>query len=130
MIVFDDASTDNSVDVIEAWIRRTGVPWLLLAHDTNMGICRSLNDALRHARGQYIAMVAADDAWLPDKTAGQVHLMERLPSSVGMLYSNAYQIDEGGNPLPELFIEKSPAAQGDARRTHPGRVREGTSSPP
>jgi hypothetical protein len=50
-------------------------------------------------------MVAADDAWLPDKTARQVDMMEQMPAGVGVLYSDAFQIDESGETLPQTFIE-------------------------
>jgi hypothetical protein len=33
--------------------------------------------------------------------------MEQLPASVGLLYSDAYLIDEVGNPLPKTFFESS-----------------------
>jgi glycosyltransferase involved in cell wall biosynthesis len=70
-----------------------------------MGICASLNQVLRLARGKYISMVAADDVWLSDKTARQVAMMERMPDDVGVLYSDAFQIDENGETLPQMFIE-------------------------
>jgi hypothetical protein len=60
---------------------------------------------LRLARGKYISMVAADDVWLPDKTARQVAMMERMPEDVGVFYNEAFQIDENGEMLPQMFIE-------------------------
>jgi len=105
VIIFDDCSKDNSVSVIDAWPKKHRLDWQFIPHARNIGICASLNEVLRLARGKYISMVAADDVWLPDKTTRQVEMMEQLPEDVGVLYSDAFQIDENGHGLPQMFIE-------------------------
>ena len=105
VIIFDDCSKDNSVAVIDTWLKRHRLNWQFISHTRNIGICASLNEVLRLARGKYISMVAADDVWLPDKTARQVEIMERLPEDVGVVYSDAFQIDEYGETLPQMFVE-------------------------
>jgi glycosyltransferase involved in cell wall biosynthesis len=104
VIIFDDCSKDHSVSVIDTWLKKHRLDWQFIPHKRNMGICASLNEVLRLARGKYISMVAADDTWLPDKTARQVAMMERLPEDVGVLYSDAFQIDKNGETLPQMFI--------------------------
>ena len=47
-------------------------------------------------KGKYIALLATDDLWIMDKLAHQIEVMEALPEKVGVLYSNAMQIDEAG----------------------------------
>ena len=81
------------------------MPHHFLRAETNQGLCRSLNRALSQARGKYITGIAADDVWLPGKLLGQVERMEKLPANVGVIYSDALQIDESGNLLPNRFIE-------------------------
>jgi glycosyltransferase involved in cell wall biosynthesis len=105
VIIFDDCSTDNSVSVIDTWLKKHRLDWQFIPHNKNVGICASLNEVLRLARGEYISMVAADDVWLPDKTARQVEIMEQLPKDVGVVYSDAFQIDENGEMLAQMFIE-------------------------
>src|SRR5437867_2727496 len=105
VIIFDDRSKDNSVAVIDTWLKKQRLDWQFVPHTKNIGICASLNEVLRLARGKYISMIAADDVWLPDKTARQVEMMERLPEDVGVVYSDAFQIDENGATLPQMFIE-------------------------
>jgi glycosyltransferase involved in cell wall biosynthesis len=105
VIIFDDCSKDNSVSVIENWLRKHQLDWRFIRHTRNIGICASLNEVLRLARGKYISMVAADDVWLPDKTSRQVGVMEQMPTDVGVLYSDAFQINENGETLPQMFIE-------------------------
>ena len=105
LIIHDDASRDNSAEVIQAWLGRCNIPHKFLRQKTNQGICRSLNYALSHASGKYISGIATDDVWLPNKLLGQVELMERLPARVGVVYSDALQIDEAGQFLSWKFIE-------------------------
>lgn len=105
VIIFDDCSKDNSVSVIDAWLKKHRLDWKFVPHTRNIGICASLNEVLRLARGKYTSMVAADDVWLPDKTARQVEMMEQMPEDLGVLYSDAFQIDENGETLPQMFIE-------------------------
>jgi len=105
IIIFDDCSKDHSVSVIDTWLKERRLHWQFIPHTRNMGICASLNQVLRLARGKYISMIAADDVWLPNKTARQVAMMERMPEDVGLLYSDAFQMNENGETLPQMFIE-------------------------
>ena len=105
LIVHDDASRDNSVAVIQAWLAGCHIPNRLLRQETNQGVCRSLNHALSRASGKYVSGIAADDVWLPGKLVKQVELMERLPDKVGIVYSDALQMDEEGKLMQEKFIE-------------------------
>ena len=105
VIIFDDYSKDNSVALIDSWLKRHRLDWQFNPHIRNIGICASLNEVLRLARGKYISMVAADDVWLSDKTSRQVEMMEQMPEDVGVVYSDAFQVDENGEMLPQMFIE-------------------------
>jgi glycosyltransferase involved in cell wall biosynthesis len=105
VIIFDDCSADSSVLVIDTWLKKHRINWHFIRHKRNIGICASLNEVLRLARGKYVCMIAADDVWLPDKTARQVEMIEQAPRDVGVVYSDAFQIDESGRALPQMFIE-------------------------
>ena len=105
IIIMDDCSTDDSVTAIHGWIERHGVECKFIAHRQNQGLCRTINEALNLAQGKYIAMIATDDVWMPEKLAHQAAAMESFPEEVGVLYGDAYQIDEGGGELPGMFIE-------------------------
>jgi glycosyltransferase involved in cell wall biosynthesis len=105
LIIVDDCSSDGSANVIRKWIATHGVQCQFLAHSKNLGVCKSFNNAIGQARGKYISIISADDEWLPDKLETQVVLMEAFPPTAGVLYSDAYQIDENGRILPEMFIE-------------------------
>jgi glycosyltransferase involved in cell wall biosynthesis len=104
LIIVDDCSPDGSVATIERWLNQNGVQCTFIRHQKNQGICKALNDALAVATGKYISMVGSDDVWLPAKIAQQVEIMESQPDHVGVLYSDAFQMDEHGHALPDMFI--------------------------
>lgn len=105
LLIVDDCSTDGSVAIIKKWISITNTDCKFVNHTVNRGICATLNEALVDAKGKYVSVVATDDVWMAEKLTRQVAEMESLPDQVGVLYSDAYQIDEFGNQLPQSFIE-------------------------
>lgn len=109
--IVDDGSTDESAAIA----RRTAAAHPgrihLLAHPggANRGVCASRNLALSHARGEYIALLDADDLWLPHKLAEQIALARQFPEA-GLIYGRSeYWYDWSGagdaagkNHIPEL----------------------------
>lgn len=90
LLLVDDGSTDDSVDLA----RRATTPYAnrvqLLVHPAhaNLGLSASRNLALRHARGEYVAMLDADDVWRPTALARMVALLEAAPE-VALVGGNA-----------------------------------------
>jgi len=78
VLVADDGSTDETAAVV----RRYGEPVHYLRQE-NRGPAGARNLALRHARGEYIAFLDADDVWHPRKLAVQIPVMER-DASIGI----------------------------------------------
>jgi glycosyltransferase involved in cell wall biosynthesis len=107
IIVVDDHSTDTSLDVIHTWIEETRTEATVISHTENLGVCRSRNDALDAAKGDYVSGLSTDDQWLPDKLSRLVAKMSRCPEQVGVAYSDAYLMDATGFQLPGLFIERT-----------------------
>jgi len=105
LLIWDDGSTDDSVAVIDNWIERNNVQCTFLRHAKNIGICRSFNEVMLLSHGKYLSTTAADDVWLPQMLEPHVAILEKQPEKVGVVYSDAYQIDENGNLLPSMFIE-------------------------
>jgi succinoglycan biosynthesis protein ExoO len=66
IIVIDDCSTDNTVEVVRALGRE--IPSLrLLTTLANRGPSAARNVGLREAEAEWIALLDADDAWKPDR---------------------------------------------------------------
>jgi glycosyltransferase involved in cell wall biosynthesis len=79
VIVIDDASTDKTVEAIQAI---TDDRIKLIQKPINTGYTDSLNMGLEIARGKYIARMDADDIAYPERIAKQVAYMETHPECV------------------------------------------------
>ncbi|MCL2017846.1 MAG: glycosyltransferase [Alphaproteobacteria bacterium] len=61
-IIVDDASIDNSIDIIKKYVKRDK-RFHLIQHKTNRGLAAVRNTGLDAARGEYIAFLDSDDAF-------------------------------------------------------------------
>lgn len=93
LVIADDASTDGAPDVALAWAERHGVPAKLVLHERNRGICATLNGAVDVAEGRYVAIIAADDHWEPEKFERQVAVLD-ANSDAAVVYSDMAVMDE------------------------------------
>jgi glycosyltransferase involved in cell wall biosynthesis len=106
LVIVDDCSTDRSVPEIRTWMDNGRSKATFLIHDRNLGICRSRNDALERARGEFVSFISTDDWWLPDKLAHQMAAFHRC-SDAAVVYADALQTDEAGSPLPQTVLESA-----------------------
>ena len=106
LIVVDDHSRDDSVEVLRAIVRNDS-RLKLIVHDQNRGAARSRNDGLRVAQGEIVGFCDADDLWKPDKLERQVHLL-RQHLDCDVTYCDSEIIDESGLPTGELFSQQFP----------------------
>jgi glycosyltransferase involved in cell wall biosynthesis len=97
LIVVDDGSTDRTRDVVE----RFG-PRMKVITQTHAGVYIARNRALRYARGELIAFIDSDDAWMPDKLALQVPLMRR--PEVGLVFGDAIHVTAPEDGAPQTGL--------------------------
>src|SRR5688500_13719818 len=82
LIVIDDGSTDGTREVLDRYASR-----MTLIEQQHGGAYVARNLALRHARGELVAFIDSDDAWLPERLAKQVPLFDR--EEVGLVFGDA-----------------------------------------
>ena len=78
-IIVDNASTDNTVDVIKSF---NDDRIKLYVNDKNYGQTYSLNRGLKLAQGKYIARLDSDDISLPKRLEKEVDFLEKHPDYV------------------------------------------------
>lgn len=71
IIVIDDGSMDD----IEEEINCVNDKRIRLIKQTNTGASEARNNGVRHARGEYIAFLDADDIWVPNKLKLQLEVI-------------------------------------------------------
>jgi len=71
IVVVDDGSTDDTRERL----RRYGSQ-IRYIHQANRGSSAARNTGIREARGEYVALLDADDTWTPNKLETQLHFAE------------------------------------------------------
>ena len=83
LIIVDDASTDNSYEIVRNFIESPDnyyeLKIKLKANDRNIGCYSSLNEALLLSTGDYITRLDADDTYKPNKLHLQLEFLENNP---------------------------------------------------
>jgi len=92
LIVIDDGSSDKSADILEH-LQQDHL--FYFERQTNQGLTKTLNKALKLAKGKYIAPLGSDDIILPNKTAIQVDYLEKR-SDIAVIGGNITCIDQDG----------------------------------
>jgi hypothetical protein len=96
LIVIDDKSTDNSVEVIQSLLPRHSNA-RLIKNPVNQGCFANVNDGLQLARGDYVHLASADDIFYPALYQTGMKLLEACSSSV--FSSRSDIVDEAGHNL-------------------------------
>lgn len=101
VVVVDDCSSDATPRIVDGYARRFPDRVRFVCAETRAGPCRRRNDAIRHAQGDVLAWLDADDAWLPEKIERQV---ERLADDrVAFVYTDWRDVDAEGQPIAQTW---------------------------
>lgn len=104
LIVVDDGSTDGTAAILDSCTD----PRLRIIRHANQGLTRSLNLAIREARGEYIARQDADDRSLPGRLAIQAHFLDSHPD-IALVGSAVKVISSQGAELATFRHPTEPA---------------------
>lgn len=80
VLVIDDGSTDNSVEILATLERK-----IILLQQENKGSASARNTGLLAATGQFIAFNDSDDLWLPGKLSAQINFLQQH-QEIGLCY--------------------------------------------
>ena len=104
VVVIDDGSTDNSVEIIEDFGRR--YPFIrLLRNEANRGLLYSINRALNEARCDFVVWAAADDRLLPNFLERNAKCLSEHPAA-GMTFSRLAVFTDGSDEITS-FTERN-----------------------
>ncbi|MEM5785893.1 MAG: glycosyltransferase [Syntrophobacteraceae bacterium] len=108
LIIVNDASTDNTSEVIGDYAHRFPSRVRIVNKETNGGTTLALNDALALCTGQYIGWLSSDDLYSHDCLEKQIEVLEE--QNAGMAFGAWDMIDENGNFMESVkydFSEKN-----------------------
>ena len=92
IIIVDDGTPDNSVKICQQFNDSR----IKIVHQKNRGLPGARNTGIRHAQGDYLAFLDADDIWLPEKLEKHVEHLDNSPT-VGISFCYSAFINEKGN---------------------------------
>lgn len=102
IVVCDDASDDDTVDILEAIAARH--PELRVVRNAkSLGGYGAMNRAVRETQGDYVAVYHADDLYAPTLIARQVAYLDAHPDAGAVLCLDKF-IDDAGREYARLAL--------------------------
>ena len=108
LIVVDDASTDNTADVLKN-IKDPRTRYI--RHKTNKGGSAARNTGIKAAQGKFIAFQDSDDEWLLEKLEKQISIFNIVSDEVDVVYCGFLRWD--GKSAVYIPSSKIIAREGD-----------------
>jgi len=113
-IIVDDSSTDNSLRIIENFMLKDS-RIRLIRNSKNIGLTKSLNIALKLAKGDYIARMDADDISKPLRFERQLNFLNKH-KDYAIIGTRSIIIDKSSTPISYM---KTPYSDRQIRKTFP-----------
>jgi glycosyltransferase involved in cell wall biosynthesis len=100
LIAVDDGSTDGSYELLLGLQKQSPIPMTVLTHPgrKNLGVGPSQNLGFRHARGEWIALLDADDQFYPRRLEISRAYLRQHPEA-GAVCSYGRNVNKAGEPV-------------------------------
>ena len=99
MIIVDDQSIDDSVDIIKDVIKNDS-RFKVIELKCNVGAAQCRNAALNEMSGRFVAFLDSDDIWYPSKLEKQISFMLRKDAAISFTsYELINECGEGKNQI-------------------------------
>ena len=82
LVLVEDGSRDGTEAMVRAFAAEREQPVTFLSNQRNLGLPETRNRAARVARGEFIAMLDADDRWSPDHLESALDVFSRTGADV------------------------------------------------
>jgi glycosyltransferase involved in cell wall biosynthesis len=99
LVVCDDGSTDNTIELLDSFARTAAFPVHIHANPVQLGSTLNFDRAMRLCAGTLIAFCDQDDVWRQDRLSACAGALREDPG-MGLVFSNGELMDGTGNALP------------------------------
>ncbi len=107
IVLVDDGSTDNTSEIVAPFMDRLGAKLRYIRQD-NRGLPAARNAAIRASDSEFLALLDADDIWLPCRLSESVRVLRERPDA-GLAYGLVTHIDDDGIPQSTFPGNRHPA---------------------
>jgi glycosyltransferase involved in cell wall biosynthesis len=109
IVLVDDGSTDSTVDVVAPYRERLGEK-MVYVRQPNGGLPAARNAAIRNSSAEFLALLDADDIWLPNRLEESLKSFEGRPQ-VGLSYGYISRVGPDGVVI-DTFAERQKNGEG------------------
>jgi glycosyltransferase involved in cell wall biosynthesis len=102
LVICDDASTDESIAVIEEFGKRAPFQVRLYQNQHRLGPAKNFERAIGLCEGEYIFLCDQDDVWKATKVERMAAALQANPDAA-YAFSDAEMVDENGSPLGQTL---------------------------
>ncbi len=114
LIIVDDCSTDDSVIIIENFIKKDS-RIKLLKLNVNSGPAVARNEGINSCGGAFMTFIDSDDLWLPNFLEISLGYIKK---SQGFVFASYHRFDENLNPIYKDFIVPNRVTYSDVLKTN------------
>ncbi len=114
LVVGDDASSDDTLEIVERTVAESGsgVALRILRHDPPLGVVGNFAATIAATRGDLVALSDQDDVWASGKLAALTARFAADPDLL-LVHSDARLVDGSGAPLGIALLDALEATRGE-----------------
>ena len=121
IVLSDDASTDDTVALVQRELAGHPVELVVLRNEPALGVTANFAQAVAACTGDLVALSDQDDVWMPNRVEAMVDRFLDAPA-LTLLFSDARLIDADGQPLPHSLFESIRLTAGERREVADGNA--------
>lgn len=103
IVAVDDASTDNSQEILARYVAHHPDRIRMIHRDTNGGAAAARNDGIRATDSEFVSFLDADDLYLPRRLEAAVACLDRSPSAAAAYTDCRVCRSDGSELVPSLI---------------------------